>query len=481
MKRLRVLVTTERARRDEHGGALILVLIIGVLMLSAGSLIIRRTTTESRLADKQSEFEGALHAAEAGVHDYIAKLTEDRIYFRHRVHPAEDTRTRVDGVTTVGPNQVWPGDETWTYPATKTQFRALLGSSSSDYEYNLRITAISGQPVMITATGRRRSNPRVTRTIEVQVKGSSIADYQAIYDQSVNYGSTASTTGRIYSTGNINYLGTASADVLAEGTVSGPAKALNSGAQMCDSGLSFGCDIRDKLKTPISFSQFTASFDEIKRVAQSAALGGVYLNNASAKAWRITFKNTGKMDVEMCTMSSHPASGSTPPGSSVCSVSLNNVDVPKLGVIYAEQSTIVLGQVKGRVTVASNADLIIGGAISYVDDSVDVVGLLAKNSVIVAEYNANSFTWKGAVLAQTGMINYYGPSSSGPCTGLQKTGTMTFIGSWASKGGACMATTDFLHGYNTRIYNYDPNLSNLQPPFLPVLEDAYKILRYREV
>ena len=43
-----------------------------------------------------------------------------------------------------------------------------------------------------------------------------------------------------------------------------------------------------------------------------------------------------------------------------------------------------------------------------------------------------------------------------------------------------MATSDLQHGFDTRIYNYDPNLSNLQPPFLPVLEEAYKILRYRE-
>lgn len=477
MTRLRFLAATRRAERDERGGALVLVLIIGVLMLSAGSLIISRTTTESRLADKQAEYEGALHAAEAGVHDYIAKLTEDRIYFRHRVHPAEDIRTRVDGVTKVDPDQPWPGDESWTYPAAKTQYRALKGDTTSKYEYNLRIKAIAGEPVVITATGRRKDNPRVTRTIEVLVKGSSIADYQAIYDKSVNYGLTAVTTGRIYSTGDISYLGTASADVLAESDVSGPAKELKDGAQLCDADASSGCDIRDKVATPISFSSFTASFDEIKRVAQSSALGGIYLDDTSKKGWRLTFLSTGKVNIEKCNPSSHLASGASAP---TCTAWKTNEPVPTLGVIYAEQSVIVLGAVKGRVTVASAADIVIGGAISYVDDSVDVVGLLAKNNVWVAEYNANSFTWKGAVLAQTGAIQYYG-STALSCNGLQKTGTMTFIGSWASKNGACMATSDLAHGYANRIYNYDPNLSNLQPPFLPVLEEAYKILRYREI
>jgi hypothetical protein len=478
---LRFLARTRRAERDERGGALVLVLIVGVLLLAAGSVIIGRTGTEGKLADRQSEYEGALHAAEAGVHDYIAKLTEDRIYFRHRVHPAEDTRTRVSPLSgTVGPDTAWPGDSNWTYPATRLQFQALKGGTTSQYEYNLRITPSTGGPVTITATGRRRDNPRVTRTLEVLVKGSSIADYQAIYDQGVTYGATATTTGRIYSTGSIDYRGTASADVIAEGSItdgSSPHSAVMiAPARRCDSGSTYGCSVRTAVTNPISFASFTASFDEIKRVAQSSSLGGIYLNDVSKTGWRLTFNTNGTVKIESCTSASNLASGTSAP---TCTTT-STPTVPALGVIYTEQPVIVLGSVKGRVTVASSQDIIIGGPIDYVDPSTDVIGLLAKVNVFVAEYAPNTFTWKGAILAQTGAIQYWG-SPILTCNGQKHTGTMTFVGSWASKQGACMATSDLLHGYTTRVYNYDPNLSNLQPPFLPVLEEAYKILRYREV
>ena len=479
MKRLRILASTRRTHDHEQGSAIVLVVIVGVMMLAAGSVIIGRTGTESKLADRQSEYEGALHAAEAGVHDYIAKLTEDRIYFRHRVHPAEDTRNRVSPLSgSYAPDTVWPGDQTWTYPAAKTQYRQLLGTTASQYEYNLRITPSTGGPVTITATGRRRTNPRLTRTIEVVVKGSSIADYQAIYDKDITYGATAVTSGRIYSTGNISYLGTASADILAEKAITGPATNIIAPARRCDqNGTYNACKIRSVLTNPISFDSFTASFDEIKRVAQSSALGGIYRDQPTKAGWRLTFLNNGQVKIEVCTSAVSLASGAAAPAGCVVDSQPN---VPALGVLYFEQPVIVLGQVKGRVTVSSSADIIIGGPIDYVDPTVDVLGLLAKVNVIVAEYVPATFSWKGAVLAQTGMIQYYGPANTGPCTGLDKNGTMTFTGSWASKGGACMATSDLQHGFDTRIYNYDPNLSNLQPPFLPVLEEAYKILRYRE-
>ena len=483
MKLLRFLATTRRAQRDERGGALVLVLIIGVLLTGAGAMIVTRTSTEGKLADEQTEYEGALHAAEAGANDYIAKLTEDRIYFRHRVHPAEDARTRVSPLTgTYAPDTVWPGDPTWTYPATKQRFAALKGSSASNYEYNLRIDAPSGGPVTITATGRRRNSPRVSRSLEIVVKGSSIADYQAIIDADVTYGATAVTTGKIYSTHNIDYLGTASADVIAEGNITNSSNTavIVPPARRCDVGGTYGCRPREAVTSAISFGSFAAAFAEIKRVAQSTSLGGIYLNDTTKSGWRLTFINDATVKVEACTTASHIAAGATPP--TTCTL-VGTRSVPALGVIYAEQTVVVQGTVKGRVTVAGNQDIVIGGNISYNDTSVDVLGLLAQNSVFVAEYAPDSLTWKGAVLAENGAVRYYGP---GVCDGRSHgtSSTMTFIGSMATKNTPCMATysgSTLVGGYAARTYNYDPNLSNLQPPFIPVLEDAYVIQRYREV
>jgi hypothetical protein len=54
-------------------------------------------------------------------------------------------------------------------------------------------------------------------------------------------------------------------------------------------------------------------------------------------------------------------------------------------------------------------------------------------------------------------------------------GTLTFTGSTATFGGGYMSQ------YATRSYNYDPNLVFLQPPYFPVLEDAYTIELMREI
>ena len=56
--------------------------------------------------------------------------------------------------------------------------------------------------------------------------------------------------------------------------------------------------------------------------------------------------------------------------------------------------------VNGRVTVATPANVYVGGNISYAGD--DVLGLIAANEVIVAEYTPRVLTWRAATLAQGG-------------------------------------------------------------------------------
>ena len=51
--------------------------------------------------------------------------------------------------------------------------------------------------------------------------------------------------------------------------------------------------------------------------------------------------------------------------------------VPANGAIYSPQTIIISGQVHGRVTVASNNNIDIGGNISYVTPGQDVLGMIA--------------------------------------------------------------------------------------------------------
>ena len=52
---------------------------------------------------------------------------------------------------------------------------------------------------------------------------------------------------------------------------------------------------------------------------------------------------------------------------------------------------------------------------------------------------------------------------------------MLFVGSTATYGGGAMSQ------YHWRTYQYDTTLQYLQPPYFPVLEDAWTIQLLREV
>jgi hypothetical protein len=111
---------------------------------------------------------------------------------------------------------------------------------------------------------------------------------------------------------------------------------------------------------------------------------------------------------------------------------------------------IVSGQVNGRVTVASNNNVDIGGNISYLAAGQDVLGMIAANNVVVSSWVLNNLTWTGATLAQSGSWASYNNDGSH--------GTMTFTGSTATYPGGSMSM------FPTRVYNYDPNLLYLPRP-----------------
>lgn len=454
-----------RPRPDDTGGAIILVLVLGTLLLSFASIIVQRTGNEARQSAQAAEYSAALHAAEAGVNDYIAKVTEDHLYYGHLVHPAEDQRTRTAGGV-VAPGQTWPGDPDWTYaPADRFQTWRTVGNAASAYEYNLAVVPPGGTTaaITVTATGRKRSNPKITRSIEVQFQGTSVADFQMLSNNSVSYGSAASTNGKVYSLADVDHDGIANAGVYAEGDIAGSGTFND---QRCDSNGTVGgspCHIRDAIKTPVSFSSFAGSLTEVQRASQSVSGGGIYLpTTAGVDAWRLTLNAAGTIGIEKCTGSNVASTAPT------CTAYLTK-NVPTIGAVYATQAVLVRGTLKGRVTIVSNDNIVIADNISYTNGQQDVLGLIAEKNIYIAQYVPNTITWRGAVIARTGSYKLW------DCGGATKNGTYTHIGAVATFGGGCMSA------FTTRVYTYDDNLKFLQPPFFPVLEEAYKILRYREV
>jgi hypothetical protein len=147
--------------------------------------------------------------------------------------------------------------------------------------------------------------------------------------------------------------------------------------------------------------------------------------------------------------------------------------------------------VNGRVTVASGDDIVIAGNINYVNAVAcgcgdDVLGMVAQNSVYVANWAPNQLTWRGASLARQYQWRAWECGNLSGRTGAGS--TMTYYGSTitngtvanpdpngADTGGGCMSS------YDTRFYNYDATLTYLPPPWFPTIDTPYRFLLFREL
>ena len=478
--------------RNERGAALVLTVMIAVVLAGLGVAAMTRATKEATLSGLEAERASSFEAAQGGVDDYIAKMTEDHQYYLHYVHPAESTRRRTNGAL-IANGGTWPSENVWTYPSGRDTWKTL----TNGYEFNLQIIPPTNTAVATTiiASGRRTGSTRSLRTIEVQVRGTSVADFQMFAASDITVGSGATTNGRYYAgvdptnvnvKHNVTHNGTYNADVLAEGQVlgTGTTGPLHPEALKIDSLTVSKPTLRQVIgPNPPLFNNFSTALSEVERASQGATGGGIYLNDTTGTVagWAIRFKSTGYLDVYSCTKNAgkNLADGTTAqrPVCNTATPYKSNVAVPTIGAIYSQQTVMVSGAVKGRVTVVTQGDAILGdpiaavtsnyGSLSYVTPGQDVLGIIANLDVIVPYWTASDTSVVGAYIALTGARHSWNSDGSH--------NSFTHTGATASN------KSPFMDMFATRTYNYDANLQFLQPPFYPVLEKAYSILRFREI
>jgi len=446
--------------KQEQGIALVLVVLVGAMLTLLSILLIDTVQNESDRSVQQVSSGTSFQAAEAGVDDYVSKMVDDRGYYLHYVHPGESTRREPGGtdVTSGGVQTAWTYATSWSYPNGKDAWRSL----PNGYEYNLRVypPSASSQYVRVVAAGRKAGSVTDVRVLETYIRPSSLADYYRVVNGPVGWGVGATTDGKIYANGNITHDGIATGNIYSEAQITGSV-VMQNGAQRYD--VDSNPNIRSQIKTPINFTSFLASFTDIESASQLP--GGIYLNDAANDAWRLTFNSGGTVSIEPCDQTGGSHVGDVLP---TCGAAVS-YPVPANGAVYSVQDAIVQGNVKGRVTVASNDDIIVSNNISFVTSGQDVLGLIAKNNLYVAKYVPDPFTWTAAVIAQTGTWQ------ARPWSGTLKS-VMNFTGMAATANGGSFAGM-----FTTRNYGYDDALLYLPPPWFPIVEDAYTVLLFREL
>jgi hypothetical protein len=457
-------VTRRLRPHDEQGIAMVLVVFVCAFLALLALTTIEIARNESNRSAQQVQSGTAFQAAEAGIEDYIAKVVDDRLYYVHYVHPGEATRREPGGVTVAaGTDEVaWAYNLQWTYTNGFDHFYAL----PNGYEYSLQVfppTDSTGQ-MRIMAMGRKQNATTDTRIVETIIRPSSLADFYRVVNGDVNWGAGATTNGKIYANGDIDHDGIATANIYAEGQITGSVSMQN-GAKRYD--VDSSPTIRSQIKNPINFSSFVTSFVDVERAAQST---GNRYDDASKAAWRIHFRNDGMFEIRSCTKTSGKDIADTPPTCGTATVK----PVPSNGAIYTAQSAVISNPpaaagsvVDGRVSVASNDTIVVGNNISYELPGDDVLGLIAKNDVVIAKYVPSTMDWTAGVLAQSGTWETYTHDGS--------KSTMTFTGSSATNLGGDLTM------FTTRVYGYDPRLLFLPPPWFPIVEDAYTVVLFREL
>jgi hypothetical protein len=468
-----------RTAGAENGSAMVLVVFMTSALLLLSVTLIDAVQGDSSRSAQGVTRDAVFHAAEAGINDYTSKLLDDNQYYLHDVAAGEATRST--SLSCSGGQQVsstsstpaeWSYGTTWAYCSGKNNWRQL----SNGYEYNLQVTGPTTQTqwVKIVATGRKQNTTAPVRVIEERIRPASVADFQMLSNADISYGSSATTRGKIYAgidsnnvKHNVDHDGTAYADIYAEGQATG-STTLISPAKKYD--VDSNPTIRTVIKNPINFSSFATSLTDIKRAAD---VGGLHLNSTSVAGWRLTFSSAGTVTVQGCAKTSGNPIETTSPTCNVSASGNGTYTVPTNGAIYVEQSVIIgwssgTSTVDGRVTVASEGNVVIGGNVNYEQEGDDVLGLIAKNEVIVAKWTPSSVSWRAATVAQTGAWRSAQSQYDGHST-------MTFTGSTATAQGGYMSM------FATRNYNYDDSLLYLQPPWFPTIEYGYTVLVFREL
>ena len=480
--------SSPRRRGGSQDGVSLIVTIAltGILaLLVLASLSFARSSTSQTAREGRGDI--ALQVADAGVNQYTSRLVEDPRYFDHWVDLAEDPR--IDPYGTVhAPGTAWTPGVAWTYAGPSQTWIQLQDARFGKAAYSLRISApVPGSDlVTVQSTGRASADsPQpVTRSVQSQIHPTSIADFQMISNATIHYGTTATTTGKLYSAVDINHQGVAKAGAYAQHFVCSdnntgcnssyvPAGVFQGGAYDSATAPSF----QNKFPTPIDFSHFTQSRLDIK---DAATAGGTAWNDASANAWLVQFLADGRVRVFKIT-------GTADPGASLTTIGCpTTVNVPPNGAMYFEQSVIISdgtnkvdscsatagprdSVVNGRVTVASKGNVYIGGNISYSSPGDDVLGLIAANEVIITKYTPSVLSWRAASLAQSGQWRTYQGAADGAHS------SMTYMGSQTTANGGYASL------FNTRTYQYDTTLQSLRPPFYPILEGSWSTFYWREV
>src|SRR3989344_3751724 len=306
-----------------------------------------------------------------------------------------------------------------------------------------------------------------------------VAEYAALSNTNVWYGSSSSNVGPYFSNGGIREDGTNNSTVTSALSTFSCDSSMGCSPTQTKNGV-FGAGPGSALwKYPaasIDFSGMATNFSTLRGYAQAS---GKYLQDVTVSAnhdsmgYRIVLKSDGTYDVYKVTGTTwvygYRANGDCASGGGWCS---------DYDIINTGGETYV-----GNYPVSSTCGLI------YVEGTLWLEGTLRGKLTIVAAdpgSYAPDILLNGIIVAQSGYFGrdyYLAGYTSGNDSYIVRT-LLSLIGTlvssqrpvvcWSSGGGTCDS------GYNNRSYSYDRVLAFSPPPFTPVTSSDYHYALWNE-
>ena len=544
----------QRIRDDETGFAIVIAVALIALLSTVAVALPLLVQNEDSTSRRDQIQDSAYQAAEAGTNAVLSDLTQSTAFFTKFLAKGEATRTYnsttyandcVTGSTSTTQSTCIDKDvhtTTWTSPwwtySTSATARANdpgWYSLGNGYQYliqlyppNTSFTGLASTITRIDVTGRPFGSTDTSkwRTIETQIRPSSLTDFQAFVAEALAYGSGATTTGPVFvgedNSGvkyDLDHAGHATGNLYAEGTVDpnntanrGSYTTFQNGATYYDSTTNPNALCKLNNCAAVPFTNFSSTFSKVSGAASCPVSGtpagppsywcfgtaDPNNGNAAVDAWWIRFLSNGKATFTPCTKyyttnyqgvkTYYPIYDNQPN----CGTTSAQYTLPTNGAIYSAADVIVSGVVKGQITVATAGNVYYGGSLTQNTPGTDVIGEEAQGSIYVPEWAPDS---NRNITIYSAQFSLNGAFMSSPDWNSGTKGTMNFYGSTAVYGitpcnkstpGAGYQAADctimyFSGFFAARNYNYDPNLLFVQPPYWPNLGNAFTILVQRQI
>ena len=470
-------------------GAVAVIIISGLVAFAAANIKLGRRIVLS---------EQAFQMAEAGLEYY-------------RWHLAHDPSDYTDGTGQPGPyvKNFYDKDG------------ILLGTFSLD----IIPPPLGSTLVTLQSTGISAQDTSVQRTIISKLAIPSFANFAAVANAVMRFGSGTEVFGPIHSNNGIRFDGIA--HNLVTSLLSNYNDPIHSGANEFavhthvnpPPGTGLNNSFRPLEAPPTSpvmsrtdvfiagrsFPAPEVEFDTIMndliQMKADAESGGLYFASSTVSGYQITLKTDDTFDLfrvnNLRAVPSGCTSGTSGWGSWTASSTtltlLGNYPFPANGLIFLDDNVWVEGTIDGaRLTIVAaripdddvnqRRSMTFNNNILYTNyDGTDVIALIGQNNVNAGLYSEDNLRIDAALVAQNGRVGRFSYSDT-DCAPYDRRNTLTLYGTIVTALQYGFAYGDpVTNGYSFRNLIYDSFLLYNPPPFFPETEDFHEVIYWKEI